>query len=295
MTVGGDSFLKMDEACKATRKLISDNPIQRDGWDGFMAARAWPFVTALYSGIEQALKMLLQLTDSNFTLQTLKASPYAHNLQRLHADLSPADKEHIELHFGEHWGLFEFEQLDLTFDTAEGFISHVNGSGNGHGYISWRYTLVDPSVQIPATDLWTMWEIWEAVCCRIRARLSKRGGTCLALSQRLIARLDDLIPEVSPYVNFSDDLLRWRASDDNGALGAWLDVLVKANRGAVDQVRAPERLRPELALMADRAIEELSQESAGPDEKQFLWQVQRTDRDLVWDARSHEFGWADTG
>ena len=292
--VDGDSFLKMDEACKSTRKLISDNPIEHDLWDGFMAARAWPFVTALYSDIEQALKMLLQLTHSDFTLEKLKAPPYAHNLQQLHAELSPEDKEHIELHFGEHRSLFEFEQHDPEFDTAERFISHINGSGNGRGYISWRYTLVDPSVQIPPTDLWTMWEVWEAVCCRIRARLSKHGGTCLRLSQRLTAQLHDLTPQENPYVGFSDDLHRWWARDNNSLLDAWLDLLIKANRDAVDQVRARARLRPELALMAERAIEELSRESAGPDEKQFLRQVLRIDRDLVWDARSAKFGWAGT-
>lgn len=44
--------------------------------------------------------------------------------------------------------------------------------------------------------------------------------------------------------------------------------------------------------MADRAIEGFTRESAGLDEEQFLRQVRRTDRDLVWDACSGMFVWA---
>ena len=293
VSVDGDLFLKMDEACRSTRDLIAKNPIQEDLWDGYIAARAWPFVTALYSGIEQALKMLLLTpTDSSLTLDELRKRPYGHDLQRLHAELSPEDKEHIEMHFGEHWSLFEFGQLRLGFDTAERFIFHINGSGNGRGHTSWRYTLVDPSVRIPPTRLWTMWEIWEAVCCCIRARMSERSGACSRLSKRLTTQIQDLIPVESPYESFSDDLIRWRAHKDSSVLAAWLELLVQASRGDTDQIEAPPRLRPELAAMANRAIELMSNESANPDEEQLLRRIRRTDLDLIWKPRSNEFGWA---
>lgn len=292
--VDDDTFLLMDEACKATRSLIAGNPIQRDLWDGLITARAWPFVTVLYSGIEQALKMLLLTpSDSSFTIEKLKKRPYGHNLTKLHAVLPAEDREHIELHFREHWSLFEFAQFNLGFDDAEGFISHINGSDDESGHVSWRYTLVDPAVQIPPTSLWTMWEIWEAICCRVRARRSKQGRTCLRLSQRLAAQMHDLIPVEAPYTDFSADLLQWWKRKNNSALAAWVELLVHASRGDIDQVEALSRLRPALSAMAERAIQLISRESAEPDEEQLLRRIQRADLELVWDPDSSEFGWAD--
>lgn len=55
-------------------------------------------------------------------------------------------------------------------------------------------------------------------------------------------------------------------------------------------MQAPARLRPQLAQMAERVVRELSREPVDPDLQQFLRQVQRTDRDLVWDPLDAKFG-----
>ena len=232
--VDGDSFLMMDEACRLTRDLIVRNPRQPDLWDGYEVTRMWPFVTALYNGIEQALKMLLLAPgDSALTLEVLRCE-YGHDLEKLHAALDPHDQEHVEQHFKEHRSLHEHEQSDLAFDTAQGFISHLNGSGAQNGHISWRYTLLDPSMQIPPTDPWTMWEVRDAILCRIKFRLSRSGGTCLRLSERLVYAFGQLDPEKRPYWGFADDLMQWRAHKDGSALAAWVELLIKSSRGRID-------------------------------------------------------------
>ena len=113
-----DLMLKMDKAFTTTRDLVAKNPVENDLWDGWLVAQAWPFVAALYNGVEQALKMLLMTTNSQLTLDVLKKRPYGHDLKRLFAELSPEDAEHVELHFREHRSLFEYLQRHDECATA---------------------------------------------------------------------------------------------------------------------------------------------------------------------------------
>lgn len=287
------SRFKLDEACKATRRLVAENPVKPDLMADYETAQAWPLVTAAYNGIEQALKMLLLVPeDSAFTLKQLATGEYGHDLVKLYSQLSAEDREHIELHFGEHWSLHEYDTGGLKVGSAEAFVAHINNGAVHNGLISWRYSLLDPTVRIPQTSIWTMCEIWHAICCRIDALTLDEGGGCVRLSQRLEFGFLDLTPVLAPYDGYSDDLRHWLGHRDGNVLCAWADLLVRAHRNAIGEVRAAEQLRPQLALMADRAVEQLSRESAGPDEKQLLEQVRRTDRDLIWDALSGRFAWA---
>lgn len=254
------------EVGKATRKLVAENPVRPDLMADYETAQAWPFVTAAYNGIEQALKMVLLVpSDSENTLEQLASRDYGHDLVKLYSKLPAADREHIELHFGEHWSLHEYDTGDLEIGSAEAFIAHINNGTTQNGLISWRYSLLDPTVQIPQTSIWTMCEIWHAICCLINARMLDVQGGCVRLSQRLEVGLQDLIPVLAPYDGYSDDLRHWMAHRKGTPLCAWLDLLDKVSRGAIGEVQAPARLRPELAQMADRAIEAMSHESADPD------------------------------
>ena len=110
MTVSAVSWFKLDRACEITRDLVAKNPLTPDYSSDYMVVQGWPFVVALYSGLEQALKMLLLAQpDARLTLDDLRKHPYRHNLETLFAALPPDDREHIELHFREHWSLYEYD------------------------------------------------------------------------------------------------------------------------------------------------------------------------------------------
>lgn len=312
----GDLMLKMDKACRSTRDLVARNPIEDDLWDGYLVAQAWPFVTALYSGVEQALKMLLMATDPELSVKEVRTQ-YRHDLSRLYAALASEDVDHIELHYREHRSLFEYLQQHDECATAESFITHINGDDMASGYNWWRYALIDPKLH-PATDLWTMCEIWHAVCCCLWTRRSSQDRPCERLSQRLLLPLRDIANRATvSYRDFQSDLRNWESHIDGDDLAAWVDLLVKSSRGSMDQVHAPDALRGDLDKMAQRAIEHLSgrraipdeqllllpesqrdriqagRQFANPDEQMLLQRVRRTDRDLAWDPRTGEFRWAD--
>ena len=295
VTIDSTALHRMFTACKLIRKLVAENPVQPDMSAEHEAVQAWAFVTAAYNGIEQALKMLLLApAEPAFTLDGLKKRSYGHNLEKLYAELAPSDRDYIELHFGEHWSLHEFDKLDLGFGTAQEFIVHLNKSHPQGGSIAWRYALLDMSAQLPKTNLWTMCEVWYAICRCIKNEKYGRQDHTFRPSGRLfipMKRVTERTP--APYGSFIDDLGIWMTHRDGDYLAAWVDLLVKANRSAMSEVEAAERLLPELARMADRVIAEMSLQPPDLDIQQFLLQVQRTDRDLVWDPLEAKFGWAD--
>ena len=81
-------------------------------------------------------------------------------------------------------------------------------------------------------SLWTMHEIWDAVCCRIRKASGKND--CFRLRERLASqqkRIDVGWP--IRYDEQLDDLNRWAASRDGDLVAAWIDLLVKVSHDAI--------------------------------------------------------------
>ena len=289
MAIDSMAWHRMYTACTATRKLVAENPVQRDMSGEHEAAVAWPLVTAAYNGIEQALKMLLLTpTGSTLTLEDLR-SRYGHDLEALYGALDSNDQAHIELHFGEHWSLYEYVRLNLGFSTAKEFVAQLNDSSPQVGSIAWRYYLLDSSVSIPRTNPWTMCEVWYAICCCIKKEMYPDVDDCFRLSVGLNFRFGETLQRIVRYDGFIDDVNQWAIHKGGNLLVAWVDLLVKANRDAMDEVQAPERLRPELASMAATATDRLSDDSAGPDDRQLMARVRREGRDLVWNPRTAQF------
>lgn len=302
MTVPSTRWFRILEACRISRDLVARNPVKPDLFREYEAVQAWALVMPLYSGIEQALKMLLLTpTDPRFALHdneegkhNLKTGKYGHDLQNLYAELEDDDREHIELHFREHWSLHDYKlEKGVVIDSAEDFIVHINGGNPSRG-LAWRYFLVEDT-KVPSTNLWTMSEVWDALCCRIEAAVLDKRDDCFRLSRRLAFRFERLVTgRVVPYNGYRDELHNWVALNNGDWVAAWIDLLVNASRGAMHEVQAPDRLRLELAEMARGAIDQLSKHPADPDEVQLLQRIQHTERSLVWDPGSAEFSWLST-
>ena len=291
MTVSARSWFKLDKACAITRDLVAKNPLTPDYSPDYMVVQGWPFVIALYSGVEQALKMLLVAQPNpQFTLDDLRKPPIRHDLEKLYAALPADDRGHIELHFREHWSLYDFNTHGQVICTAEDFIAHINGDGKPGGSVSWRYVLVEETMEIPATSLWTMCEIWRAVCCRVKTKALDRQGDCSRLSRMLAFKFRWLVLRTIPvpYDEFTGEVNEWIVHKDGDHLAAWMDLFVKASHNALDEVQATERLRSELAAMADRAMHQMANEPEDPDETQLLHRIQH-DPNLTWDRTTATF------
>ena len=291
MTVSAVSWFKLDRACEITRDLVAKNPLTPDYSSDYMVVQGWPFVVALYSGVEQALKMLLLAQpDTCFSLDELRKQPYGHDLERLFAALPPDDREHIELHFREHWSLYDYDTQGQIICTAEDFITHINRGGKQGGAVSWRYVLVDDSVTIPPMSLWTMCEIWRAVCCRVKTKALDKRGDCSRMSRMLAADFRRLVLQTGPvpYDEFIDEINEWIVHKDGDQLAAWVDLFVKTTHNALHQVQATEQLRRILADMAHAGLAKMASDSADPNQAMLLRRI-RDDPNLVWDRNTARF------
>lgn len=194
------------------------------------------------------------------------------------------------MHFREHWSLYEYDTYGQIICTAEDFIAHINRGGEQGGAVSWRYVLVDETVRIPATSLLTMCEIWGAVCCRVKTKALNRQGDCSRLSRMLAFDFGRLVLHAIPvpYDEFIDEVNEWITHKDGDRLAAWIDLFVKTAHDALHEVQAPDRLRRELADMAHRALAQMANDSAGPDQAMLLHRIQ-DDPSLVWDRTTATF------
>ena len=202
-------------------------------------------------------------------------------MEKLYGELAVDDYEHITLHYREHRSLHDYIPEDLA--TAKQFIAHINGSSSEQtkGLLSWRYILIEGPEQVPPTSLWTMHEIWDAICCCIRRASGKND--CFSLRYRLAWQRRSIDTGwVLHYDGQLDDLNRWAASREGDLVAAWIDLLVKVSHDAICEVQAPPRLRPDLVEMARIAIRRMSQ-SNNPDDKYLHQRIQDT-KTLVWDS-----------
>ena len=208
-------------------------------------------------------------------------------MAKLYGELAADDRYHLELHFREHRSLHDYIPKDPT-GTADKFIHHINSGSPQGGLVSWRYILLDGLEQVPQTSLWTMSEIWDAICCRIRTASGQHD--CFRLRERLAAKFRSIATgRIVPYDGFIDELNSWIALNGGDQVAVWVDLLVKTSRDTTQELQVPDRFRHELANMAREAIADLSKESADPDETYLLRRLQHPEQTLGLGLRLRVF------
>lgn len=290
MSITKETASNIDQACRITRGLVAMHPVQRDEFRRYEAVQAWPLIAPLYNGLEQALKaLLLAQPAARVTLDDLKKPPFGHDLENLYAALPSDDRDHVELHFREHWSLHDYDTRGTHITTAEQFVAHINGTAKD-GLLAWRYFLIDETVKIPATSPGTMCEIWAAICCRLNKEVFNKQDDCSRLSRMLAFKFRRLVlrPIPVPYDEFIDEINEWTVHKNGDQLAAWIDLFVKTSHNALHEVQATERLRNELAGMAHKALTDMASDSADPDEAQLLRRIQH-DPNLVWEPTTATF------
>ena len=124
----------------------------------------------------------------------------------------------------------------------------------------------------------------------MRTKVFGTQGHCFRLSRMLSHKFQWLVQLTIPvpYDGFIDEINEWILHKDRNHLAAWIDLFVKASHNALAEVQAPDRLRPELAKMADSALKQMASDSADPDVAQLLHRIQ-TEPNLTWDRATATF------
>ena len=147
---------RLKTAFKKTKKLFEDNPIPRDLHPGTNIANYWPIITATYSGLEQTLKFLIAIENSQSIQEFLtNDANFTHNLSYLFGQLGNQTKNMLEDDY------IQFQSLHcyIPKENIGSFIEHVSGS-DGKGYQLWRYSLIQYYNQPPVNSVEAMIAIW---------------------------------------------------------------------------------------------------------------------------------------
>ena len=274
-------LLTRQHACQI---FISNEP-KPDLSAEYMAMQMELFVTPCYNGIEQALKLVL--LSQGISADELRQK-YGHDLVKLFRDLSQEARDHVELHFQEHRSLHNYDSGDVSTQTAEQFISHINSGDDQVGSLEWRYFQLDGTDGLPPVYIWSMHEVWSALCCWIRNSVLEGNG-CSRLSCRLEHKFLRLFTRTAVEDWSVDELNAWIRHKDRSPLAAVVDLLVKADRALLDAVEAPEALRAMLGETADAALEQMEKQPEDPDERALFSRIRTGEGILEWSQEAGAF------
>ena len=152
-------------------------------------ASHWPVVTPLYSGLEQALKVLaahslgVPVEVATAKGGILRRHDVGHDLGAIWKHIAPEAQATLEEHWQQFTSLHDYlltgEAAKDGLATAEGFLRHLSGE-KGQGYENWRYCLIQMQ-EVPKVSTEGMLQLWESVvevydsCARPERKRPVRG------------------------------------------------------------------------------------------------------------------------
>ena len=147
---------RLETAFKKTKELLEDNPIPRDLHPGTNIANYWPIITATYSGLEQTLKFLIAIENSQSIQEFLdNKTKRTHNLSKLFGQLGDQTKKMLE----DDYIQFQSIHCYIPMEDIDSFLENVSGS-DGRGYQLWRYSLIEYYNQPPVNSVEAMIAVW---------------------------------------------------------------------------------------------------------------------------------------
>ncbi len=190
---------RLKTAYKVTKELYEANPIPRDLHEGTNIANHWPLLTATYSGLEQTLKFLIAIENSQSIQDYLKdKSNYIHDLSSLYGQLRNENKQILNDYY------IQFQSLHcyIPMEDIYSFLKNVSGN-KGNGYQLWRYSLLEHYNQPPVNSVDAMIAIWgmavEICAYRIYQEFKPR-----LLAQKIQFKLNQSFTRTYRKVSISD-------------------------------------------------------------------------------------------
>ena len=202
---------RLIEAWEKQHRSFHERRIQRDMFAEYEAIAAWGAVTCCYSGIEQAMKCLLQMRGA-YIHKPLKSGGHKHHhIGKLFQALDCEEKDVLRVSYGIYRSLHDY----IPPETADHFLDAIDS-----GYPTWRYFLLEGKMP-PTTHPGAMLEIWSALSDILKARVFTNHGL-YSVEQRVVNNLKNARKEAwRVYINTGigrheiDDLYGWPQSLDH--------------------------------------------------------------------------------
>lgn len=117
----------------------------------YNAINAWPTITLAYSGIEQSMKLLLDIKGGPLPNELSRT----HNISELFSVLPEKNQKCLQDSYSIYQSLHDY----IPKITLDEFLDHI-----GDGYTSWRYFLTESEKKPPPQNSpGAMMEVWSAL------------------------------------------------------------------------------------------------------------------------------------
>ena len=227
---------RLIEARVRQHRSYHEHPIQRDILAEYDAIAAWGTVTCCYSGIEQAMKCLLQMRSAYSN-----GHHRHHNIGKLFQDLAPKEQDVLRVSYAIYRSLHDY----IPPETVDDFLNAIDA-----GYPTWRYFLLEGKMP-PTTHPGAMLEIWSALTDILKARVFTNHGLN-SIEQRINHHLDwvDHIYEIGAGQRERNDIIRWMQQDHkNVPMNAYADLFFRHAEGRLDLIKVLPSTREVLNAM----------------------------------------------
>ncbi len=152
---------RLTEAHRLATRRFHEDPLHRDWIAEYDAIQHWELITITYSGIEQAMKCLLEMRGKTYPRGT-----EGHKIGKLFHELASEEQAFVSHYYSVYKSLHDY----IPPDTAEDFLKCI-----GNGYTKWRYFLLD-GPPMPTTNTGAMLETWAALVGKLTAKAFTNHG-----------------------------------------------------------------------------------------------------------------------
>ena len=240
-----DPTRRLRHAWNEQNRLYHERPVQRDFVAEAEASIMWSTVTCCYSGIEQAMKCLLQMRGA------YDKRHKHHDIGKLFQDLAPEEQNVLRVSYRIYQSLHDY----IPIATVDRFLDEIDA-----GYIPWRYFLLDGLLEDkkpPTTDLGAMLEIWSALCDILMAKVYA-NPELHTVERKIDHHLEDMFDEAwhsnsdrSLGPRELDDVCQWIRERHAGiTINAVADLLYLDAEYQIDQVETPPSTKTRLGALA---------------------------------------------
>ena len=245
-SLGKEEFFRpasrLIEAQNKQYRSYHERPIQRDMFADYDAIAAWGTVTCCYSGIEQAMKCLLQLRGA-----FKRKKHWHHCIGKLFRELASEEQDVLRVSYAIYRSLHDY----IPLETVDCFLNAIDD-----GYNTWRYFLLMGEMP-PTTHPGAMLEIWSALTDILLARVFTNHGLN-SVNRRVSHFLyEKFIQAWDVHINTDigqreiDDMNRWRQSHKNIVINAYIDLFFRHAEGRLDLIEVLPSTREVLNTMVE--------------------------------------------
>ena len=267
-------------------RAYHEHPLSRDVFPEEDAVVVWSTVTLSYSGIEQAIKCLLQMRDKYIDEPRRKDGDKHHFIGRLFQRLAEEEKHVLHFSFSIYRSLHDY----IPVDTADAFLEAID-----EGYEAWRYFLLEGDMKRPLkTHPGAMIEVWSALTDIIWARQFTNHGLN-TVKDRIGERIREINREVFRRVHEGNlavvnEVHAWERSDPELDINAYADLLHCHGRGETRPFDARMASLPSALITASalNTFVELAEQDVT--DHDFVHFVRRAKSDgIIWNPSKNRF------